>query len=453
MANTSSRALRLLALLQARRHWSGPTLADRLVVSERTLRRDVDRLRELGYPVEAHRGTDGGYRLAAGAAMPPLMVDDDEAVALVVGLQAATQGAVAGVAESSVRALAKLLPVLPARVRRRVEALRSMTEPATWSPPGASIDPEALTTIAQACQATERLRFAYTAADGALSERHVEPLRLVALGRRWYLAAYDLTRQDWRSFRLDRLAAPQATGVRFRPRELPAADAAAFVRASIENQPGTYAIDALVHAPAETVTAQIGRCATIEAVSHGCCRLTMTTDSLDWPAMALGTIAAEFEVIAPPELKVQLADWSQRFHHASTAPPQQTAEHISIAPQPTVPGHPESPQSIPLSESVHAQPQSQPAILFCQTRKLAAGYPVLARVLGMTDNGARGVGKVWWAGPTPTCPRCLCAISRQEGWWRCIWCGYCEPIDDEPPQGGELDPPLGTGPDTVARQQ
>jgi predicted DNA-binding transcriptional regulator YafY len=318
MANTSSRALRLLSLLQARRHWSGGELAGRLGVSERTLRRDVDRLRELGYPVEAHRGVEGGYRLTAGAAMPPLLVDDEEAVALVVGLHAAAQGAVAGLAESSVRALAKLTPVLPARLRRRVEALRAMTIAASWATPGSSVDPDVLTTIAQACQATERLRFTYTAADGAQTTRHVEPLRLVALGRRWYLVAYDLTRQDWRSFRLDRLAAPQPTEAPFHPRELPAPDAAAFVRAGIENQPAAYTVEALVHAPAEAVTAHIGRWAAIEAAGEHRCRLSMTTDSLEWPAMALGVIGAEFEVIAPPELATKLAEWSRRFHRALT---------------------------------------------------------------------------------------------------------------------------------------
>jgi predicted DNA-binding transcriptional regulator YafY len=318
MANTSSRALRLLSLLQARRDWSGDELAERLAVSERTLRRDVDRLRELGYPVEAHRGLDGGYRLGAGAAMPPLVVDDDEAVALVVGLRTATQSAVAGVAESSVRALAKLVPVLPARLRRRVEALGAMTVPAAWESPGASVDPETLTTIAQTCQNTERLRFAYTAAGGTHTERHVEPLRIVALGRRWYLAAYDLSRHDWRSFRLDRLATPTPTGARFRPRALPASDAAEFVRAGIENQPAVYAVQALVRAPATAVTARVGRWAHIEPVGERRCRLMMTVDSLDWPIVALGMTGADFEIVSPPELAGRLAEWSGRFHRAAS---------------------------------------------------------------------------------------------------------------------------------------
>src|SRR4051794_3447597 len=174
MASTSSRTLRMLSLLQAQRYWPGPELADRREVSVRTLRRDVERLRELGYPVQAHRGVDGGYQLAAGAALPPLVLDDEEAVALTVGLQAAAQGGVAGVAEASVRALAKVVPVMPPRLRRRVEALRTATVPAAGDG-GPAVDPGVLTAVAQACRDAERLEFVHTAADGDRTERHVEP--------------------------------------------------------------------------------------------------------------------------------------------------------------------------------------------------------------------------------------------------------------------------------------
>jgi predicted DNA-binding transcriptional regulator YafY len=205
MANTSSRTLRLLSLLQTHRFWPGDELADRLSVSARTLRRDIDRLRELGYPVEARRGIEGGYQLAAGAALPPLVLDDDEAVALAIGLRAAAQGAVAGIEESSVRALAKVSRIMPPHLRRRVDALRAMTQgPAAWSN-GPNVDAGILTTVAQACRDEERLRFAYTAQNGERSARHIEPHRLVALGHRWYLVAFDLGRNDWRSFRVDRL--------------------------------------------------------------------------------------------------------------------------------------------------------------------------------------------------------------------------------------------------------
>jgi predicted DNA-binding transcriptional regulator YafY len=322
MANTSTRTLRLLSLLQARRYWPGTELAGRLGVSPRTLRRDIDRLRELGYPVQAQRGVDGGYELAPGAALPPLLVDEDEAVALAVGLQAAAYGAVEGIAESSVRALAKIVQVMPARLRRRVEALSAMTVPASWgSAAGARVDPGILTTVALACRDSERLRFSYRAADGERTARQVEPHRLVQLGRRWYLVSYDLTRQDWRSFRLDRLSEPRGTGTRFRPRELPAADAATFVRAGIDNVHAAYDIDVLVDAPAAVTRQRIGRWPVVEDIDATHCRIRMTTDSLDWPAMALGVTGASFQVISPPELLDRVHEWSRRFGQASLAAP------------------------------------------------------------------------------------------------------------------------------------
>ena len=316
MANTSSRTLRLLSLLQTHRYWPGPELADRLGVSVRTLRRDVDRLRELGYPVDAQRGIDGGYQLAAGAALPPLVVDDEEAVALAVGLQAAAQGAVEGIAESSVRALAKVIQVMPARLRRRVDALRAMTVPAT---PGSQIrtpvDSNVLTTIALACRDDERIRFDYVSADNRRTERHVEPHRLVSLGRRWYLVAYDLVRNDWRSFRMDRLSDPRGTGARFRQRQLPAGDAAEFVRNGVGmgSVPMPIRSEVVVHASAEAVRAKVGRWSTVEELGADRCRMVMTSDSLDWPVMALGTLRADFDVVGPPELVEQLREWAGRF--------------------------------------------------------------------------------------------------------------------------------------------
>lgn len=317
MANTSSRMLRLLSLLQTHRYWPGTELAQRLEVSARTLRRDIDRLRELGYPVAAHRGVDGGYQLAAGAALPPLVLDDEEAVALAVGLQAAAQGTVAGIEESSIRALTKVVQVMPPRLRRRVDALRAMTVPAVWDSAGPTVDPGVLTTVAQAARDTERLQFSYTAQGGEQTTRHVEPYRLVSFGRRWYLVAYDLARHDWRSFRLDRLREPCSTGARFRPRELPADDAAAFVRARIDSIPASYTVEALVHAPAATVRSHVGRWATIEEVDDRRCLLRMTTDSLDWPMMALGAVAADFEVLSPPELVDRIREWGGRFSRAT----------------------------------------------------------------------------------------------------------------------------------------
>jgi len=317
MANTSTRTLRLLSLLQARRYWPGTELAGQLQISPRTLRRDIDRLRELGYPIQAQRGVEGGYQLAAGTALPPLVVDDEEAVALAVGLQAAAQGAVEGIAESSMRALAKVVQVMPARLRRRVEALSAMTVPASWGGGAqSSVDPGILTTVALACRDSERLRFSYTAAAGQHTERHAEPHRMVLLGRRWYLVAYDLTRHDWRSFRVDRLTAPRGTGVPFRPRTLPAADAAAFVRAGVTNVAPTYDVEVLVEAPAADVRQRIGQWCTVEDVGATRCRVRMTVDSLDWPAAALGLAGADFQVVSPPELLGRVRDWGRRFSQA-----------------------------------------------------------------------------------------------------------------------------------------
>ena len=344
MANTSSRALRLLSLLQNHRFWPGPELAARLTVSPRTLRRDVDRLRELGYPVTAHPGVDGGYQLAPGAALPPLVLDDDEAVALVVALRVAAQGAGAGepgsgpvisgpetsatVAEATARALAKVAQVMPARLRRRAQAVADMTESASWDAARAAqaavINPDVLASAALACRDTERVRFGYGAASGERTERHVEPHRLVALDRRWYLVAYDLNRGDWRSFRLDRvLGIPQPTGARFRPRTLPAADAAEFVRRGITSAaPQSWAVEAVVEAPAAVIRQRLGRWATVEEDGAGRCRVTMTaTDSLDWPVLALGVTGADFRVVSPPELAEKIADWGARFVSAVAGSP------------------------------------------------------------------------------------------------------------------------------------
>jgi predicted DNA-binding transcriptional regulator YafY len=318
MANTSSRTLRLLSLLQTHRYWPGTDLAERLGVSLRNLRRDVDRLRELGYPVEANRGVDGGYQLAAGGVLPPLVIDDEEAVALTVGLQNAARSTVAGVAESSVRALAKVTQVMPARLRRRAEALRAMTVPVEWGgQQRPSVDADVLTTVALACRDTERLRFGYTAAGGDRTDRHVEPYRLVSVGHRWYLVAYDLVRHDWRSFRLDRLAAPHPTGARFRSRELPATDAAEFVRSRLVNVPRPYEVEALVDAPAATVRGRVGQWSTVEEVDETHCRLRMTSDSLFWPTLALGVVGADFHVVGPPELLDHLHEWGTRFTRAA----------------------------------------------------------------------------------------------------------------------------------------
>ncbi len=321
MADSTARALRLLSMLQNRRFWGGAELAGRLGVSLRTLRRDVDRLRELGYPVQARPGVDGGYELSPGAVLPPLVLDDDEAVALTVGLQAAAQSPVAGTAEASLRALAKIVQVLPTRLRRRAEALRAVTVPAVWAPSSAVIDPEVLTVVAQACRDTERLQFTYVTAAGEQADRLVEPFRLVALGRRWYLVAYDIDRGGWRSFRLDRLSGSRPTGARFAPRALPGGDAAEFVRAGIGSRHPSLHVEAEVQARADDVRARIGQWSTVEPTGPCTCRVRMEADDLSWPALALGAVAAEFTVLAPPELRDLLGEWSGRFGRAAAEGP------------------------------------------------------------------------------------------------------------------------------------
>jgi predicted DNA-binding transcriptional regulator YafY len=317
VANTSSRTLRLLSLLQTHRYWPGEELADRLEVSLRTLRRDVERLRELGYPVDAQRGIDGGYQLAPGASLPPLVLDDEEAVALAVGLLAAVQSPVAGTAEASVRALSKVIQVMPKRLRRRIDALGAMTEPAGWAPSDVSIDPDTLTAVAQACRDGERIDFDYTAADQTYSQRRVDPHRLVSLGRHWYLVAYDLARHDWRTFRLDRLSSARPTGAHCPPRQLPADDAVAFVRAGISEAPRSFTVDADIAASAATVRARIGRWATVEERTDASCTVRISTDSLDWAAFALASTQAEFSAQGPPELIAHLRLWADRFSRAT----------------------------------------------------------------------------------------------------------------------------------------
>jgi predicted DNA-binding transcriptional regulator YafY len=228
MVQTSARLLALLSLLQMRREWTGRELADRLEVGPRTIRRDVEKLRSLGYPVEAAPGVAGGYRLGNGGELPPLLLDDAEAVAVAVGLRTAAAGGIAGIEETSVRALTKLEQVLPGRLRRRVSALSTATS--AFGVEGPQIDSEVLATLAGACRDQVRLRFAYTARDERASQRIVEPAAVVYSGHRWYLVAFDLDRDDWRTFRLDRIGGRVRAGERGRRRVVPGGDPAAFVR-------------------------------------------------------------------------------------------------------------------------------------------------------------------------------------------------------------------------------
>ncbi|KOU51845.1 helix-turn-helix transcriptional regulator, partial [Streptomyces sp. WM6378] len=246
-----ARMLRLLSLLQTRRAWSGGELADRLGVTLRTVRRDIDRLRVLGYPVESTTGRTGGYRLAAGADLPPLLLDDEEAVAIATALRTATSG-VSGIAESAVRALAKLEQVLPARLRHQVAAIHAATVPVPWDQ-GPGADPSALATLAAACRDHEIVTFTYASRSSGTTPRRVEPHSLVVAGSRWYLIAYDTQRTDWRTFRVDRLTEPAPTGRRVTPRELPAGDPVAFLAARVAAAPARYTLSVTVPAGAATV--------------------------------------------------------------------------------------------------------------------------------------------------------------------------------------------------------
>jgi predicted DNA-binding transcriptional regulator YafY len=318
MTETANRLLELLSLLQARRDWEGAELAGRLEVSRRTVRRDVERLRRLGYPVESVSGPAGGYRLRAGTAMPPLLLDSEEAIATAVGLGTAARAAVAGVEEASLRALVKLEQVLPADLRRRVVDLGS----ATVTPPtsGPTVDPQHLSVLAAACRDLERVRFAYRSRDGSETRREVDPHALVNLGRRWYLVAWDLGRDDWRTFRVDRLQRPAPAGTRFTERELPARDAGSFVERNIAGAPSRFEARVTVHSPIDEVTARLPPYwGTVEPIDERSCEYRSGDDDLRWLALRVAMLDAEIEVHEPPELVEYLRGMAERLDRATGA--------------------------------------------------------------------------------------------------------------------------------------
>ena len=319
MTETSSRLLTLLSLLQARRDWPGGELAERLEVSGRTIRRDVERLRGLGYPVESLTGPAGGYRLRAGTDMPPLLLDDDEAIAIAVGLRSAAGASVRGIEETAVRALVKLEQVLPAHLRRRVRALQAATM--TLPVGGPTVDPQFLTLIAAACRDAELVRFAYRGRDGAGSRREVEPHALVNRGRRWYLVAWDRGRRDWRTFRVDRLTGPASTGVRFPPRALPAKDAAAYVAESLAAWPHRYEARVTLHAPAAEVRKRVPpHWGTLEPIDDDTSEYRTGDDDLDWLALRIAMLGVDFHVREPPELAEHLRRMARRLERAAAHP-------------------------------------------------------------------------------------------------------------------------------------
>jgi predicted DNA-binding transcriptional regulator YafY len=317
MLETSARLLRLLSLLQTPREWTGTELGERLGVSPRTIRNDVDKLRELGYPVLATRGAAGGYRLGAGAAMPPLLLDDEEAVAVAVGLRTVATGAIAGIEEASLRALAKLEQVLPSRLRTRVGGLRSIITPVPFASAAPVVDPDVLTAVAAACRARERLRFSYLSHDGSASEREAEPYQLVNWGRRWYLVAFDVGRDDWRTFRVDRITPRTPGGGRFTPRPLPASDLADWVARRVATGAWQYRARITVHAPAPVVEARIGPyVGTVMSTGDEVCLLDTGSDSLETMAVYLGLLGFDFRVESPPELAEHIRALTDRYRRA-----------------------------------------------------------------------------------------------------------------------------------------
>jgi predicted DNA-binding transcriptional regulator YafY len=320
MLETSARLLRLLSLLQRRTDWSAAELAERLGVSARTIRRDMERLRDLGYPVHAARGV-AGYRLGAGTALPPLLLDDEEAVAVAVGLRTAAAG-VSGIEEASLGALAKLEQLLPTRLRRRVNAVQASTLPMPGDRPGPRADPAVLAVLAAACRDRERLRLAYRDHHGSLGRRAMEPYRLVSWGRRWYMVAWDVDREGWRILRVDRVEPTTVTptGQRFTPRELPeGGDLAAYVSRRVSAAAWRYHAPVRVHAPAEEVRRRIPAAAgVVEAADDETCLLHTGADTLETLAVYLGMLGADFEVGEPPELMAHLRDLADRYRRATT---------------------------------------------------------------------------------------------------------------------------------------
>jgi predicted DNA-binding transcriptional regulator YafY len=303
---TASRLLTLLSLLQGRRDWPGGELAARLGVSGRTVRRDVERLRDLGYPVESLSGRAGGYTLRAGTAMPPLLLDDDEAIAIAVGLRTAARTSVAGIEETALRALVKLEQVLPAHLRRRVQALSASTSvlPARGGP---TVDPQCLTLLAAAARDHEQVRFAYRGRDGAETRRTVEPHALVALGQRWYLVAFDPARGAWRTFRVDRVSSASGDGGRFRPRTVPGRDPAAFVTRGLAGLVYRHEARVTYHAPASEVRRRMPWASgAVEPLDEGTCALRTSDDDVDWLALRLAMAGVDFTVDGPPELVTAL---------------------------------------------------------------------------------------------------------------------------------------------------
>ncbi len=305
MLSSSTRLLRLLSLLQTRAHWMGPDLAERLEVHPRTLRRDIDRLRQLGYPVQASSGVAGGYAFRAGQALPPLLLDDEEALAVSIALRTATAGAVGGIEEPALRALVKLEQAMPARLRKRVNALRSAILPLTHT--GPVVEASVLATLALACRDQLRMEFRYEDGQGRSAQRSVEPQGVVHTGQRWYLVAWDRVRNDWRTFRIDRIVGDPQVGAHFAPRASPdGGDLKGYLSRSISAPHQAEQARVVLHAPYAVMSRRIPPSAgVVTPLDQGqrCQLECAANDSLVYWLMALDV---EFEVLAPAALKERL---------------------------------------------------------------------------------------------------------------------------------------------------
>ena len=314
---TTERVLTLLGLLQQRPVWTGPELADRLGVTDRTVRRDVERLRVLGYPVQAGKGVGGGYQLGPGQDLPPLLLDDEEAIATAVSLLAGAGGAVAGATDAALRALTKLDRVLPTRLKHDVRALARTVE--SFGGGRAAVDSEVLMTLVRACRDEFEAGFDYPSGSGP-PRRRVEPYRLVASDRRWYLFAFDLDRDDWRTFRVDRMSEVAARTWRFRPR--PAPDAAAFVQESVASRVYPHQARFLLHAPAAVVREQVpASAAVVHDRGAGRCEVISGAGSLDFVLMHMVLLGHDFEVLEPAELRERCRVLAERLSRAHRAGP------------------------------------------------------------------------------------------------------------------------------------
>ncbi|MEV5750553.1 WYL domain-containing protein [Actinoallomurus sp. NPDC052308] len=328
MQKTSSRLLALLSLLQTHRDWSGDDLAERLDVTSRTVRRDVDRLRELGYPITAFKGPSGGYRLEAGSQLPPLLFDDGQAVAMAVALQVAATDTTIG--EDATRALSTIRQVLPSRLRQRVDMLRITAVQPSENDSTSPGDPQLLMDLSNAIHAHAELRFDYDQDQTGPAERprRTEPHHLVTWRGRWYLIAWDLDRDDWRTFRVDRIRPRTPTGPRFTPRELPGGGVSAFITGRFRGTDGTTTDwpchgEVVLNLPA-TAVAPFARDGIVEELGPDRCRLTLGSWSWTGLAAAIGRSDTDIEVIGPPELTNAFARLAARYADAAriTHPPE-----------------------------------------------------------------------------------------------------------------------------------